>query len=148
MRTIFVMILFAALSLNPDSSSGETSSHIGIVKSMVGEVVIVRSGHHLNAEPNMKLIVGDIVQTGQNGKTGLILDDDTVISLGHNSSIILNNFIFQPNEKKLSLIARVLQGTVSFLSGQIAKLAPNLVHIETPNATIGVRGTHVLIQVD
>jgi hypothetical protein len=148
MRATFIVILLASLALASSVAYGSPVDHAGIVKSMAGDVVVERGNQIIKAETNMLLMEGDIVQTGSNGKAGLILDDDTVISMGFNSRIALKSFIFQPNEKKLSLIARIFRGTVSFLSGQIAKLAPNLVHIETPVATIGIRGTHVLIQVD
>lgn len=124
------------------------TDHVGIVKSLAGDVAILRSDTPIKATANMRLLKGDHIRTGRDGKVGMIFEDDTVISIGPNSRIVIENFLFQPNEKKLSFIARILQGTVSYLSGQIAKLAPNLVRIETPNATVGLRGTHVLVKVD
>ncbi len=148
MRSTSIAILAVALVLTVTSAYGTVESHIGIVKSFSGEVVIDRKGCIIKVMPDLRLLEGDIVQTGQNGKAGLILEDDSVISMGHNSRIVIKSYMFKPNEKKMSFITRILQGTVSYLSGQIAKLAPNRVSIETPYATVGVRGTHVLIQVD
>jgi hypothetical protein len=148
MRSFFLVALIAVKILLTNLAFGAVQSHIGIIKSISGEVSITRSSHAIKAEPNLKLLEGDFVQTGKNGKIGLILEDDTVISMGPDSKIELKSFMFQPSEKKLSFIARIFQGTATFLSGQIAKLAPNLVKIETPQATVGVRGTHVLIRVD
>jgi hypothetical protein len=141
-------VQFAALFLAASLAHAAEEDHIGMIKSLAGEVVVDRAGRTIKAEPNLKLYLADVVKTGADGKTGLILEDDTVISMGFNSSLALKSFQFKPNEKKLSFIARVYQGTVTFISGQIAKLAPSLVHIETPHATVGVRGTHVLIKVD
>ena len=42
----------------------------------------------------------------------------------------------------------MFQGTFSYLSGQISKLVPGAVRLETPDATIGMRGTHVLVKVE
>lgn len=148
MRTLCVELLIAVLMLSATQADGAAADHAGIVKAMAGEVQIVRNGHTIKAAPNMKLAEGDVVQTGPAGKAGLILADDTIISMGFNTRIAIKSFLFQPNDKKLSLITRIFQGTVSFVSGQIARLAPHLVHIETPTATVGLRGTHVLIQVD
>lgn len=143
------LVIQAAVLLYAGSLTyGASTDHIGIVKTMAGEVLVDRVGQSIKAEPNLKLYETDVIQTGATGKAGLILEDDTVISLGSNSSLALKSFQFQPNEKKLSLITRIYRGTASFLSGQIAKLAPSLVRIETPHATVGVRGTHVLIKVD
>jgi len=148
MKSIYRAVLVAALVLTNTWLYGSETDHAGIVKSLDGEVLIVRNDQILKAEQNLRLLEGDIIRTGSNGKAGLILEDDTVISMGFDSKIALKAFIFQPSEKKLSFIASVFQGTVSFLSGQIAKLAPKQVLIETPYATIGSRGTHILIQID
>ncbi len=148
MKSMYMKVLVAALVLISNLAYGADVDHAGIVKSLDGEVIIARSDQMIKAEPNFKLLEGDIVQTGPDGKAGLILEDDTVISMGFNSKIAIKSFMFQPNEKKLSLIAKVFNGTVSFLSGQIAKLAPKQVLIETPYATIGSRGTHILVRVD
>ncbi|MSN27416.1 MAG: hypothetical protein GJV46_16330 [Geobacter sp.] len=148
MKSVLILALATALELVVMLAYGATSDHIGLIKTMAGEVTITRNSQTIKAAPNMKLMEADIVQTGPDGKAGLILDDDTVISMGLNSRIAIKSFMFHPNDKKLSLIARIFHGTVSFLSGQITKLAPEQVHIETPYATIGLRGTHVLIQIN
>lgn len=147
MRFLCLLLFFSVLAKTASPAYG-AAEHVGIIKSVVAVVTIERSGVSLNAEPNLKVLEGDVIQSGSTGKAGLILDDDTIISMGSNSRITIKKFMFQPNEKKLSLIAKIFHGTVSFLSGQIAKLSPNMVTIETPAATIGLRGTHVLVQVD
>lgn len=148
MKSFFMMILAISIVLTINQicmAAGQ--DHVGIVKSLTGDVMIVRNEASIKAEVNMKLLKGDQVKTGDNSKAGLIFEDDTVISIGPNSRIVIENFLFQPNEKKLSFVARIVQGTASYLSGQIAKLAPDLVRIETPHATIGTRGTNILIKV-
>lgn len=120
---------------------------IGMIKSADGDVSIVRENRTMKAAPKMMLLEGDLVRTAA-GKAALVLEDDTLISMGPGSRLVITRFMFRPREKKMSLVARLLQGTVSFLCGQIAKLAPGSVRIETPQATIGVRGSHVLVKVD
>jgi hypothetical protein len=148
MKTILTVLQVVVLMMAGSVVHGAASDQMGIVKSALGEVEIARSGATIQAEPNLKLYEGDVVRTGPHGKVGLILEDDTVISLGQNSRLAIEHFTFQPSEKRLSLVVRLFQGTASFICGQIARLAPNSVHIETPHATVGVRGTHVLLRVD
>jgi len=88
------------------------------------------------------------VKTGDGGSVGLIFSDDTIISMGPRTELAIEDYLFEPIEGKLAFIAKILRGTVSYLSGQIAKIAPESVKLITPAATIGVRGTHVLIKVD
>lgn len=148
MRIFPAAFQIAALLYTVSPCLGADSDHIGIVRSMAGQVVVDRGGRAVDAQPNLRLYQGDVIRTGSNGKAGLILEDDTVISMGNSSTLALKDFAFKPSDKKLSFVARVYLGTVSFISGQIAKLAPSQVHIETPNATVGVRGTHLLIKVE
>ncbi|WP_223922912.1 FecR domain-containing protein [Geobacter sp. AOG2] len=147
----YFLVVFFAVSLVPVFNlpcMAAGPDHAGVVKSVVGDVAILRNGTPIKAAAHMKLLKGDQIRTGSNGKVGMIFEDDTVISVGPDSRVVIEDFLFQPSEKRLSFITRIIQGTVSYLSGQIAKLAPNLVRIETPQATVGLRGTHVLIKVD
>lgn len=149
MRFFSIIILTAVFSLsNSLSCLAANSSHVGIVKLFAGDVFIERGNSPIRAEVNMKLMNGDQVRTGANGKVGMIFEDDTLISLGSNSKMSIDDFLFQPSEKSFSFVVRIVQGTVSYISGQIAKLAPNFVRIETPHATVGLRGTHVFVKVD
>ena len=149
MKPLMMAVLTAFLTLSGNQAClAADSDHVGIIKSLAGDVSIARNDRTVKAADNMRLQKGDQIRTGGNGKVGLIFEDDTVISLGPNSMIAIDDFLFQPNEKRLSFIARIIQGTVSYLSGQIAKLAPNQARLETPHATVGMRGTHVLVKVD
>jgi hypothetical protein len=120
----------------------------GIVKAVSGNVFITSAQTTVIAVPNMKIIQGDFIRTGANGSAGLIFEDDTVVALGPNSEMSIENFSFNPVNKELSFIARMVHGTFSFITGQIAKLAPKKVIFETPDATLGVRGTKFLVKID
>jgi hypothetical protein len=96
----------------------------------------------------MKIHQGDAIRTGATSSVGLIFDDDTVVSLGPHSELAIERFQFNPVDRELSFFARLLKGTFCFITGQIAKLAPNKVKFETPEATLGVRGTKFLVKID
>jgi len=121
---------------------------VGFIKSVSGEVLIVSSELSVRAVPNMKIMQGDSIATGAGSSVGLIFEDDTVVSIGPNSEIEIQSFMFNPVEKELSFVARMVKGTFSFITGQIAKLAPRNVKLETPDATLGVRGTKLLVKID
>ena len=149
MKFFFSIVLASALLLsNSLSCLAANPDHVGIVKLFAGDVYIERDNSQIKAEVNMKLLKGDHVRTGVDGKVGMIFEDDTLVSLGPNSKISIDDFLFQPSEKSFSFVVRIIQGTASYISGQIGKLAPGFVRIETPQATVGLRGTHVLVKVD
>lgn len=145
----FFSALFLAIGLLLFLSTNTTASEtIGIIKTISGDVYLTNPIAEIKAVPNMKLNQGDSIRTGPNSNAGLIFEDDTVVSLGSNSEMIIEKFLFDPAAKKLEFVARMLQGTFSFISGQIAKLAPNQVKLETPDATLGVRGTKFLVKIN
>ncbi len=124
------------------------ASFVGVVKKLEGGAVIQRHGETITVVTGMEVRQADVVKTGRQGCLGLVFSDDTRLSLGPNTQIALDDYLFEPLEKKLSLVVRLIRGTLSFLSGQMVKLAPESVKLVMPAATIGVRGTHVLIKVD
>lgn len=144
MRTLLLVTgLLIFLSTNTIASEA-----IGIIKSVSGDVYLTSPTSDIKAVPNMRLNQGDSIRTGPNSNAGLIFEDDTVLSLGSNSEMSIEKFLFDPAAEKLEFVANLLKGTFSFISGQIAKLAPDQVKIETPDATLGVRGTKFLVKID
>jgi len=121
---------------------------VGVVKTVAGEAVIERYGETITVDTGMEIQRADVVKTGRQGTVGLVFSDDTRISMGPNTEITVDDYLFEPLEEKLSFVLRLIRGTVSFLSGQMTKLSPESVQLVMPAATIGVRGTHVLIKVD
>jgi len=138
-------IVFVLSSLTIGYAGTEFS---GIVKTVKSSAFVVRNGVCSEAVPGMKIQIGDIVKTDDKGGIGLIFTDDTIISLGSKSEIAIQDYLFEPIDGKLSFVARMIQGTFSFISGQITKISPDSVRLETPAATIGVRGTHILVKVE
>ncbi|MBT4266096.1 MAG: hypothetical protein HOA72_21440 [Desulfobacula sp.] len=144
--TAIIVLSLSVILGNAILSQAEALS-VGIVRTVSNEGYILRNDTLIKAEINMKVMNGDVVKTGPAGSMGLIFDDDTIVSMGPDSEFLVEDFLFRPAENKLSFVIRILQGTYSFFSGQIAKLSPGSVRLETPDATIGMRGTHVLVQV-
>lgn len=148
MKNLFGILCFIFFFLAGSSNSMAQTQDAGIIKSVSGEVFITSSQSSIQAVPNMRINQGDSIKTGAKGSIGLIFADDSVISLGPNSEISIQSFLFNPIHNELSFVARMVQGTFSFITGQIAKLAPSKVKLQTPDATLGVRGTKLLVKID
>jgi hypothetical protein len=71
-----------------------------------------------------------------------------VISSGPNTRLILSQFVFDPAEKKLSSTVQIMRGTLTYLSGLIAKHDSQAVKFVSPTAVCGLRGTHLAILVE
>jgi hypothetical protein len=148
MKTLQCVILLFFLLFCGSAVSDSNFESIGFVNNIIGDVYLKTPAATVRAAPNMKINQGDTIITAKKSSAGLIFDDDTVVSLGPESEIQIESFLFKPVEKELSFIARMIQGTFSLISGKIAKLAPDKVKIETPDATLGVRGTKILVKTE
>ncbi len=137
-----VMTLFA-----PCLVMGEGLS-IGKAKTGKGDVTVVRNGQSTPLKVGDRLYQKDIIRTGTDSTVGIIFEDNTVLSLGPNSEIVIDEYIFAPEKGILSMVARILKGTASYLSGIIGKQSPEAVKFHTPDATIGIRGTQFLVKAE
>lgn len=140
------MLLVLSIILHSGTAQAETSV-AGFIKTTEGSGQILRAGNAIPARIGDTLYVEDIVITSDQSTVGIMLEDDTVLSLGPNSRLEMNDFAFAPQEEKFSIVIRLLKGSFAYMSGVIARLAPDKVHIETPDAVIAVHGTRFLVKV-
>jgi len=83
------------------------------------------------------------------GKAGITFADNTQVQVNENSRLVIDDFVYdskKPAAGKLAL--NMASGTVRYASGAIAKNDPSKVSINTPTATIAVRGTDFTATVD
>lgn len=140
---VFCLILFLSAP-----AGAVTEGEAARVKSFTGTAYIVRQQQAVQVKKHDRIYPGDLLRTGPDGTLGVIFRDNTTLSLGPRSEIAVDEFLFSPAQGKLSIVTRMMRGTAAYLSGVIAKLSPKAVRFETPAATIGIRGTHFLVQVE
>jgi hypothetical protein len=119
----------------------------GRVKIASGSVFIVRAAAVLPAEVGQVILESDGLRTGDDGRLGITLKDDTRLSLGPNSEVRLASFLYEPAAGRLGLVLKFVRGVTAYVSGRIAKLSPDSIRLETPAAIVGVRGTTLTIRV-
>ena len=136
-------VLFVLISCGIVSAAG----FVGTVKSLTGSAFVERQGQRIELAVGTPIQVEDLVVTRADSSLGLILQDDTTVSLGPKSELLVRDYIFEPKQSRFSMILKMLKGTFLYVSGVIGKLAPDSIELETPDSTIAVRGTRVLIKV-
>jgi hypothetical protein len=118
----------------------------GRIKIASGAAFIVRAGQTIPAQVGATVFEADVLRTGADGHLGLMMKDDTRLSLGPSGEIRLDRFAFAPAEGRLGFVLSVVRGVAAYVSGRIAKMAPDAVRLETPAAIVGVRGTTVVVR--
>lgn len=143
-RLLFTSALLSAFVPTPRDLLAQDRP-AGYVKALSGTATVARAGQVQPLAPGDRIFQGDTLRTGPDGRLGVTLRDETRLSLGPNTQISLTSFVFAPAERQFGLVLHVVQGIVAYISGRLAKLAPDSIKIETPSSIIGVRGTHLLI---
>jgi len=123
-------------------------SPVGSIKTLKGKCEIIRSGKEVDVKTGSRVFRDDHLKTWADGAVSMVFKDDTLLSIGPNSEVVINDFHFSPAEGKLSIVTRLLKGTSAYLSGIIAKLSPDSVRFETPVAKVGIRGTKFAVSLD
>ena len=121
---------------------------IGSVIDLTGTAVIKRGKETIAVAKGTPVDINDKVET-KNGVVNIRFKDDTSVKVTENSSLVIDDFVYDPKNAaggKLSL--KAASGTVRYVSGNIAHNNPNSVKINTPTASIAVRGTDFVMAVD
>jgi hypothetical protein len=127
---------------------GQQPSPAGRIKIVSGSAFVMRDGGLIPAQAGQVVFEADGLKTGVDGHLGVTLKDDTRVSLGPGSEVRVEHFVYAPASGSLGLVIKIVRGAVAYVSGQIAKLSPDSVRLETPAAIVGVRGTSLAIRVD
>lgn len=118
-----------------------------MVKVSRGQVHIEREGRRLAAPVGTPVLVADRVRTGVDGSVGIALRDNTLLSAGPVSLLVIDKFAFDQATQEGRISVGIRKGTLSVASGRIAKRTPESVDFHTPTSVLGVRGTEFVIEV-
>ena len=112
-----------------------------------GEITRVNSNNSLTAEIDSDIFSFDDVRTG-NGRLAIQFIDDSVVKLTEHSKLVIDEYIFDPDPAKSKMALNMASGTARFISGAFGKIDKQNITINTPTATIGIRGTDFTTTVD
>jgi hypothetical protein len=140
--------IFFLLSISGEATFADPSSSVATVEKVSGMATVVRQGRTVSAKIGLEIYQNDMLRTGGDGSIGVVFNDDTLLSLGPESILVIDEFVFAPREGKFSIAIRMLKGTVAYISGLISKLAPESAHFQTPTSSIGIRGTKFVARVE
>ena len=129
-------------------SAQQVLQPIGMVKTVTGQAFIDFNGQRVQAQPGLPVYLGSRLVTLPGASMGVTCKDDTLLAIGPDSQLSLDEYLFEPGQRRVGLLASLLQGTLNYVSGQIAKLRPDSVRVRTPTGMIGVRGTQFVVRVD
>ncbi len=121
---------------------------VGQIKVAKGVVHVERDGKRMPAEVGMAIRQSDTLHTGADGSAGVTFSDNSLLSTGPNSVLVVDHYAFNSTTHAGKFDASLKRGTLAVVSGKIVKQSPGAMRVRTPAAIMGVRGTEFLVQVD
>ncbi|MDD2884853.1 MAG: FecR domain-containing protein [Dechloromonas sp.] len=137
-------VLLGAL-VGANALAGE---QVGMVKTVRGQVSIERGSERMPAIVGVPLQQNDRVRTGDNASVGVTLRDNTLLSAGPRSLIVIDKFAYDSTTNVGAMSVGIRRGTLAVATGKIAKATPESVDFHTPTSVLGVRGTEFVVEVD
>ena len=121
---------------------------IGQIKVSRGDVAIERGGQTVPGAVGARLQTSDVIKTGTDGSVGITMSDNSLLSAGPNSVLSLDKYAFDATTNQGQFDSSLRKGSLSVVSGRIAKQSPDAMTVRTPTAILGVRGTEFAVSVD
>jgi hypothetical protein len=89
----------------------------------------------------MKMFLQDQISTGADARLQLMLLDETTFTVGPDSEVTIDKFVYDPSTGGGEVAAEITEGFMRYVSGKVGQNSPDNVEVDTPAATIGIRGT-------
>ncbi len=146
-RHVTVLALSTALCLsapgpwNSFTGVAMAAPVIGTSAAVKGRVFVTTDGAERKAQVSDSIRLEDTVLTKQDSALQILLLDQTTITVGQNCELVIDRFVYDPATSVGEISASVAKGAFRFMSGLIGKANPTNATINTPAATVGIRGT-------
>ncbi|MBS0246862.1 MAG: VCBS repeat-containing protein [Proteobacteria bacterium] len=114
------------------------SDAVGRVVTASGDATIIRNGVAVTLKQGDPVLRADVLQTHA-GTMAVTFNDGSTLNLTANTRIVVSEFVYAPNGAGNSQLLNLVQGSLTFISGEVAH-SGNM-RIGTPVATMGIRGT-------
>ena len=141
-------VLLAFLVITLSGVANANVQTVGSVTEQSGSAAQIKRGDdEIQSQKGVGVSMNDEITTAKT-KLGLTFVDDTKVSVSEQSTLVIDDFIYDPNARTGKLAMNVALGTVRYSSGAIAANSRENVKLRTPTATISVRGTDFTMTVD
>lgn len=120
----------------------------GKVVSLEGTVEIGRGGTFTATTTGGVVQTGDTIRTGKPGRARILFIDESVLNIGDNSTLVIDQTVFDPNKGTANTLMHLLGGKVRALVSEYYTGGTASYQIETTTAVSGVRGTEFVMTYD
>tara|TARA_B100000686_G_scaffold249087_1_gene259023 strand:+ start:1121 stop:1699 length:579 start_codon:yes stop_codon:yes gene_type:complete len=135
------LFLFIFL-ISASTANASTSEFIGVIGAAIGNIKNQNNEKLINGS---KIFYGDTIISEEQSNAQILFLDQSVLTLGENTELTIDEFIYDPSSHEGSFVSNVKSGTVKFITGQISKKNPDNLEVKIPSGTLGARGTEFVV---
>ena len=133
---IFVILTFTSVA------NASNNSFVGVIGAEIGDI---KNQKNESLSNGSKIFFGDTIISKSKSNAQILFLDQTVLTLGEETELTIDEFVYDPNSQDGSFVSTVKTGTVKFITGQISKKNPDNLEVKVPAGTLGARGTEFVV---
>ena len=133
---IIIFLTFASVA------NASNNSFVGVIGAAIGDIKNQKNESLTNGS---KIFFGDTIISKNKSNAQILFLDQTVLTLGEETELTIDEFVYDPNSQDGSFVSTVKTGTVKFITGQISKKNPDNLEVKVPAGTLGARGTEFVV---
>ena len=133
---IFVTLTFTSVA------NASNNSFVGVIGAAIGDI---KNQKNESLSNGSKIFFGDTIISKSKSNAQILFLDQTVLTLGEETELTIDEFVYDPNSQDGSFVSTVKTGTVKFITGQISKKNPDNLEVKVPAGTLGARGTEFVV---
>ncbi len=128
------------------ANTAAVAADAGQIKVVRGAAWLERGATRLPAQVGLRVQESDVIATAADGSLGIAFADDSLLSIGPNTVLVIERFTFDATTHHGRFESALRTGTLSAVSGKLTRQSPDAMKIRTPSAVLGVRGTEFLVR--
>jgi len=137
LSTVFGLIFLLSVNSNAEEKLTIEKQLVGIVGAISGTV----KTETRQLKAGDKIYLNETILAGPGSGTQILLLDQSTFTIGEDSEVVMDTFVFDPSTNDGKIVASVKQGSLKVISGLISKKNPDSLTVEVPEGTLGSRGT-------
>ena len=137
LTSVASLIFLMSINLNAQEKLTVEKQLVGIVGAISGTV----KTETRELKAGDKIYLNETIYAGAGSGTQILLLDQSTFTVGEESEVVMDTFIFDPATNDGKIVASVKQGSLKVISGLISKKDPDSLTVEVPEGTLGSRGT-------
>jgi len=137
-RNFFILLFFLVFQI----INATAADFIGVLGFAIGDIENQRGQKLVNGS---KIYFGDTVKVKKKSNAQVLLLDETILTVGEDSEVTINEFIYDSKSKSGKIVSNILSGTVKVMTGHISKNNPEDLEIKIPTGLLGTRGTEFVV---